>query len=200
MRAQEEMTRRLAALEHRPELPEPEKAKRQVIRHIRHPYVITRGSSIQCSHGSTCLSMSPACLRICEDQGFAAHPRSKPGFVGPTQSAILGASRELGAAQASQRCMQVPEGHEAAGPEDTARAARKVWELREQMTQQAAHHRRVSGTTRLLWLRPPPVQPTCFVIAVAQTQSCRSPDTARLTRPWHGADDTEMKSCLCSAT
>ena len=33
---------------------------------------------------------------------------------------------------------------EAAGPKDTARAARKVWELREQMTQQAAHHRRVS--------------------------------------------------------
>ena len=39
--------------------------------------------------------------------------------------------------------VQLQEEGEGARPEDTARAARKVWELREQMTQQAAHHRRV---------------------------------------------------------
>ena len=35
MRAQEKMTRRLAALEHRPDLPVPEEATGQVRRHIR---------------------------------------------------------------------------------------------------------------------------------------------------------------------
>ncbi len=40
--------------------------------------------------------------------------------------------------------MQLQVEGEAARPEDTAQAARKVWELREQMSQQAAHHRRVS--------------------------------------------------------
>ncbi len=48
--------------------------------------------------------------------------------------------------------MQLQVEGEAAGPEDTARAARKVWELREQMTQQAAHHRRVRHIAHEPWL------------------------------------------------
>ena len=64
----------------------------------------------------------------------------------------------------SQICMQaldlqLQEGQEATGPEDTARAARKVWELREQMTQQAAHHRRVCSTAREIC----PCHPSCSV-------------------------------------
>ena len=66
--------------------------------------------------------------------------------------------------------LQQREGHEAAGPEDAARAARKVWELREQMTQQAAHHRRVSNMAHI---------PRRLASASAAHLHCRSCDSTQ---------------------
>ena len=40
-------------------------------------------------------------------------------------------------------------------PADKVRAARKVWELREQMSAQMAHHRKVRGALGTVGLHPP---------------------------------------------